>query len=317
MNAGECESQSSVSKISRSMVFEIPTGDVEDLSDDDDDDDELCDGGDSGRLSQISQDYIAKSGAFLSKLEKKQEAEAVEISEMFTDMELSKKKVAAVRPASAVDLGNGTGDVGNDPVDTNNNGNFVCEKEVPLGLNASDDESLQDQGRHFEPYWVEIPSVPTRRSSESNMFSHSQNGHIIGNSARHSSTSQFSANRRVKSASVRRHQSESSLNPSQYSGYAVQGKTITFLNSEELLSRGRVTQAPCRRRSEPQVVALDCPDLKVRGKNETGATMENGRDDKSKAIQEKKVNLNARLPWSISKCHIILVTVLTSYHFDQ
>ena len=96
VNAGECESQSSVSKISRPMVFEIPTGDVEDLSDDGDDDDELCDGGDSGRLSQISQDYIAKSGAFLSKLEKKQEAEAVEISEMFTDMELSKKKVAAV-----------------------------------------------------------------------------------------------------------------------------------------------------------------------------------------------------------------------------
>ena len=197
---------------SRSLVFAIPTASNEGTGTCSEDEDTKSD----FKPGRLSTDYVAKSELLLDELSEKNQTEAAEISGMLLDMESAKEKVSGLRISPRDMELNGCGS-GEDKYASNG----VITPPVHLAnmqIDCPSDETRPESGL-YETVWVEEPADSYISSALPLRNSRVCSARYI---SKHTNDSRC----------IRKHQSESSL--------VLQGKTVAFVNSEDLAARNRM-----------------------------------------------------------------------------
>mgnify|MGYP001793652710 CR=1 FL=1 len=298
-------------KVPRSVEFQIPTASFESLNDsygDDTYDDDDNDGDDEnytnkGLINFISQDVVVGSNAFLSNLKKKQKAQARAVTKINENIERSKKKASAIHievpiyayqrtKLSTAACQNSTAacqnstEVNQNLTDTNQNaqekaGRDKCDSVKGARSLKKEGGKSFDHDSFLDHCWFEFPSVTPSKASDNDVCQNRADRPRV-NSAGNAKTCVASG--RAQWTGVRRnHQSGPSLNKS----YALQGKTIAFLSSQEL-SQSRVRQAPASRYVGPEVLPCDVPTLDLKC-DKKSIHSGKGREENVTALKNKKV----------------------------
>lgn len=216
-NISQLGKRSSLSSTgSKSLVFEIPTADIEHGSDDEE----------SYRNTPLnaslndralSADYVEKSGVFLDELAVKQKQETEELSEMFSEMISDKLKVDDIDLRSVLSTPNTAHQVTNPTPRGGNTGLNV--------VNIGTDNVLEDQyldENVSDGMWVEEPYV-----------SRIQNDVMARNLCLGLDRFQ-SPKRRVQSAKTTRRKEED--------GFVLKGKTFELFDARDLAVNRRLSE---------------------------------------------------------------------------
>lgn len=212
------ETESTNTLASRPLVFEIPTADVEFVSDDDES--VTCTTG------RFSTDYVAKSKVFLNELSEKNKQEADELSGMFKNMEQMRNKISKLH-ISPRDLEELADEKRRDADTSQNNASSVSVVNMHFGYDIDESDPLTE-GSTIETLWVEEPAASVM------------------------SRALPPRNNRIRSAPVREQgRGEKVSRGLSDNAMLLKGQTVSFLDPEELAVKGRLRPNLPRRATEP------------------------------------------------------------------
>jgi len=250
----------------RSLVFAIPTAGSEGGSDEETSVSDFKPG-------RVSADYVVKSEGLLDELNEKNQTEAAEISDMLQDMENAKVKISNLRisprdlEVESTSSQSSNGDISPDPGVTGTSTPSVHVVNMQMECPPVDDFTGPADGL-YETFWVEEP-VETYMPNVLPL----RNSRVC--------SARYMSQHAKDSARVRKHQSESSL--------VLKGKTMEFVNSEDLAARNRLQNL--RRTSDPN-----------NSLNRSGFTEEGSSLTETNLSRNKKVATKPPLPkWSPTK----------------
>ena len=233
---------------SRSLVFAIPTASNEGSgSDDENTESDLKPG-------RLSTDYVAKSGVLLDQLSEKNQTEAAEISGMLLDMESAKEKVIGLHISPRgleLNCGSSEDKYGSSGISTPSTILASTQIDCPPV------DATRPESGLYETVWVEEPAD----SYLSSAFPF-QKSRVC--------STRYMSKLATDSGHNRKHQSESSL--------VLQGKTVEFFNSEDLVARNRMR------------------DMRKTLKHNEVSDEEHGKLEK-RNMHEQKVNCPDQVSW--------------------
>ncbi|KAK3739596.1 hypothetical protein QZH41_011224 [Actinostola sp. cb2023] len=201
------ENSISSSILSRPLVFQIPTAELDETSDNE----TLTPSISRTSERPLSADYVEKSEVFLNELERKQTQEAEELSEMFNKMTQDQVKVDNIDLRSVLSTPSTARQMTTPTTQQKPSGVSVLTMEMektPIG------------GNSFDSVWVEEPFIPRIRNDEE-IDSHVTMGRF------------HSSKKRVQSATTRRRQEEDT--------FVLRGKTFELFDAKDLVVSKRLS----------------------------------------------------------------------------
>lgn len=211
---------------SRSLIFQIPTAEVEYASDDEESVQDTPNNASISNDRVLSADYVEKSEVFLDELALKQEQETEELSEMFNEMMNDQLKVDDIDLRSVLSTPTTARRTTNPTTQGENSGLSV--------VNISMDNTAEDpppEGSAYEAIWVEEQYVPRFRSD------------CIERSICLGFDRFQSPKRRVQSAKTTRRQEED--------GFVLKGRTFELLDAKDLAVSRRLSEHTSRESTAP------------------------------------------------------------------